>query len=167
MCSPGDGTKTLWLAPVGTTTFAAGPTTASASGVSATISVPQTAGDHHLYVVNAQGNASAASNSIVRQRWNHVDDRAAGVTCSGTWSNRTDAKGMNGSERFTSTAGNHTEYAFTGSDVRYLGMAQPNMGKVDVYLDGALAQAGIDAYAATVTKRVPLFEKTDLAAGPT
>ncbi|WP_308010696.1 RICIN domain-containing protein [Streptomyces sp. AC495_CC817] len=40
------------------------------------------------------------------------------------------------------------------------------MGKVDVYVDGALAQAGIDAYASTVTKQVPLFEKTDLASGP-
>jgi hypothetical protein len=164
--SPGDGTKTLWLAPSGTTTFAAGPTMTSASGTSTSISVPQTAGDYRLYVVDAQGNASAASKALVRQRWNHVDDRTAGVTYSGTWSNWNDTKDMNGSEKFTSTAGNYAEFSFTGSGVRYLSMTQPNMGKVDVYLDGALAQAGIDAYASTVTKQVPLFEKTDLAAGP-
>lgn len=164
--SPGDGTKTLWLAPSGTTTFAAGPTMTSASGTSTSISVPQTAGDYRLYVVDAQGNASAASKALVRQRWNHVDDRAAGVTYSGTWSNWNDTKDMNGSEKFTSTAGNYAEFSFTGSGLRYLSMTQPNMGKVDVYLDGALAQAGIDAYASTVTKQVPLFEKTDLAAGP-
>jgi hypothetical protein len=164
--SPGDGTKTLWLAPSGTTTFAAGPTMTSASGTSTSIRVPQTAGDYRLYVVDAQGNASAASKALVRQHWNHVDDRTAGVTYSGTWSNWNDTKDMNGSEKFTSTAGNYAEFSFTGSGVRYLSMTQPNMGKVDVYLDGALAQAGIDAYASTVTKQVPLFEKTDLAAGP-
>ncbi|MFI2207949.1 RICIN domain-containing protein [Streptomyces sp. NPDC020192] len=164
--SPGDGTKTLWLAPSGTTTFAAGPTMTSASGTATSLSVPQTAGDYRLYIVDAQGNASAASKALVRQRWNHVDDKAAGVTYSGTWSNWNDTKDMNGSEKFTSTAGNYAEFSFTGSGVRYLGMTQPNMGKVDVYLDGTLAQAGIDAYASTVTKQVPLFEKTDLAAGP-
>jgi hypothetical protein len=164
--SPGDGTKTLWLAPSGTTTFAAGPTMTSASGTSTTISVPQTAGDYRLYVVDAQGNASAASKALVRQRWNHVDDKAAGVTYSGTWSNWNDTKDMNGSEKYTTGVGSYAEYPFTGSGVRYLSMKQPNMGKVDVYLDGALAQSGIDAYASTVTKQVPLFEKTDLAAGP-
>lgn len=164
--SPGDGTKTLWLAPSGTTTFAAGPTMTSASGTASSINVPQAAGDYRLYVVDAQGHASAASKALVRQRWNHVDDKAAGVTYSGTWSNWNDTKDMNGSEKFTSTAGNYAEFSFTGSGVRYLSMTQPNMGKVDVYLDGTLAQAGIDAYASTVTKQVPLFEKTDLATGP-
>ncbi|MFD9123952.1 RICIN domain-containing protein [Kitasatospora sp. NPDC059571] len=163
---PKDATKTLWLAPAGTTTFAAGPTKTSASGTATSISVPQAAGDYRLYVVDAQGNASPASKALVRQRWNHVDDKAAGVTYSGTWSNWNDTKDMNGSEKFTSTAGNYAEYSFTGTGVRYLGMTQPNMGKVDVYLDGTLTRAGIDAYAPTVTKQVPLFEKTDLAAGP-
>ncbi|MGQ4434399.1 RICIN domain-containing protein [Streptomyces sp. SAS_260] len=164
--SPGDSTKTLWLAPSGTTTFAAGPTMTSASGTSATIRVPQTAGDYRLYVVDAQGHASAASKALVRQRWNHVDDKAAGVTYSGAWSNWNDTKDMNGSEKFTNTTGNYAEFSFTGTGVRYLSMTQPNMGKVDVYLDGTLSQAGIDAYASTVTKQVPLFEKTDLPAGP-
>ncbi|WNM32583.1 RICIN domain-containing protein [Streptomyces sp. Li-HN-5-11] len=164
--SPGDSTKTLWLAPAGTTTFAAGPTMTSASGTSTSINVPQAAGDYRLYVLDAQGSASAASKALVRQRWNHVDDKAAGVTYSGAWSNWNDTKDMNGSEKFTSTAGNYAEFSFTGTGVRYLGMTQPNMGKVHVYLDGTLAQAGMDAYAPTVTKQVPLFEKTDLAAGP-
>ncbi|MEU3891564.1 RICIN domain-containing protein [Streptomyces sp. NPDC029041] len=164
--SPGDSTKTLWLAPAGTTTFTAGSTKTSARGTATSIRVPQAAGDYRLYVVDAQGNASAASKALVRQRWDHVDDKAAGVTYSGTWSNWNDTQDMNGSEKFTSTAGNYAEFAFTGSGVRYLSMTQPNMGKVDVYIDGTLVQSGIDAYASTVTKQVPLFEKTDLAAGP-
>ncbi|MFF1720510.1 RICIN domain-containing protein [Streptomyces sviceus] len=164
--SLGDATKTLWLAPSGTTTFAAGPTMTSASGTSTSIRVPQMAGDYRLYVVDAQGNASPTSKALVRQRWSHVDDKAAGVTYSGTWSNWNDTKDMNGSEKYTGTAGNYAEFSFNGSGVRYLSMTQPNMGKVDVYVDGTLSQAGIDAYASTVTKQVPLFEKTDLAAGP-
>ncbi|MEV6209526.1 RICIN domain-containing protein [Kitasatospora sp. NPDC051914] len=166
MRSPQDATKTLWLAPAGTATFAAGPTMTSASGTSTSIRVPQTAGDYRLYVVDARGNVSAASNALVRQRWNHVDDKAAGVTYSGTWSNWNDTRDVNGSEKVASTAGNYAEFSFTGSGVRYLSMTQPNMGKVDVYIDGTLTRAGIDAYAPTVTKQVPLFEKTDLAAGP-
>jgi hypothetical protein len=162
----GDATSTLWLAPSGTTTFTVGPTMTKAAGTATSIAVPQTAGQYRLYVVDAQGNASPASKSLVRQSWAYVDDKAAGVTYSGTWSNWNDTKDMNGSEKFTSRAGDSVQYAFTGSGVRYLSMKQPNMGKVDVYLDGALVQSGIDAYASTVTKQVVLFEKTDLAAGP-
>ncbi|MFF9808383.1 RICIN domain-containing protein [Streptomyces coeruleorubidus] len=164
--STGDSTKTLWLAPSGTTTFAVGPTMTKASGTATTISVPPSVGDYRLYVVDAQGNASAASDALVRQRWAYVDDKAASVTYSAGWSNWNDTQDFNGSEKFTSSAGNYVEYSFTGSAIRYLSMKQPNMGKVDVYIDGALAQAGIDAYASTVTKQVVLFEKTDLAAGP-
>ncbi|MEV4859514.1 RICIN domain-containing protein [Streptomyces ossamyceticus] len=164
--SVGDATGTLWLAPSGTTTFAVGPTMTKAAGTATSIAVPQTAGQYRLYVVDAQGNASPASKSLVRQSWAYVDDKAAGVTYSGTWSNWNDTKDMNGSEKFTSRAGDSVQYAFTGSGVRYLSMKQPNMGKVDLYLDGALVQSGIDAYASTVTKQVVLFEKTDLAAGP-
>lgn len=162
----GDATRTLWLAPSGTTTFAVGPTMTKASGTAPTISVPPTVGDYRLYVVDAQGNASAASKSLVRQRWGYVDDKDSSLTYSSGWSNWNDSQDFKGSEKFTNRMGDYVQYSFTGSGVRYLSMKQPNMGKVDVYIDGALAQSGIDAYASTVTKQVVLFEKTDLAAGP-
>ncbi|MFI6007431.1 RICIN domain-containing protein [Streptomyces sp. NPDC051243] len=162
----GDGTRTLWLAPSGTTTFAVGPTMTKAAGTATAISVPPTVGDYRLYVVDAQGNASPASKSLVRQLWAYVDDKDSSVTYSSGWSNWNDSKDFNGSEKFASRAGDSVQYSFTGSAIRYLSMKQPNMGKVDVYIDGTLAQAGIDAYAPTVTKQVVLFEKTDLAAGP-
>jgi len=44
-------------------------------------------------------------------------------------------------------------------------MTQPNMGKVDVYVDGTLVQSDIDAYAPVTTKQVVLFRKTDLSIG--
>ncbi|MER6069632.1 RICIN domain-containing protein [Streptomyces sp. NPDC001817] len=162
----GDATRTLWLAPSGTTTFAVGPTMTKAAGTATTIAVPPKPGDYRLYVVDAQGNASAASKSLVRQRWTYVDDKDSGLTYSSSWSNWNDSQDYKGSESYTNRAGDYVQYSFTGSGVRYLSMKQPNMGKVDVYIDGTLAQSGIDAYASTVTKQVLLFEKTDLAAGP-
>ena len=162
----GDATRTLWLAPSGTTTFAVGPTMTKAAGTATAIAVPPKPGDYRLYVVDNQGNASPASKSLVRQRYAFVDDKDSGLTYSSGWSNWNDPRDFNGSEKYTNTAGDYVQYSFTGSGVRYLSMKQPNMGKVDVYVDGTLAQSGIDAYASTVTKQVPLFEKTDLAAGP-
>ncbi|MFY1690466.1 RICIN domain-containing protein [Plantactinospora sp. WMMB782] len=66
--SSGDATRTVWLAPAGTTSFAAGPTMTSASGTATSIAVPTTAGEYRLYVLDAQGNRSAESRSIVRQQ---------------------------------------------------------------------------------------------------
>nr|WP_230416847.1 RICIN domain-containing protein [Micromonospora tarapacensis] len=66
--STGDASRTVWLAPSGTTTFAAGPTMTSAGGTATSIAVPTTQGEYRLYVVDAQGNRSAESTSIVRQQ---------------------------------------------------------------------------------------------------
>lgn len=66
--STGDATKTVWLAPAGTTTFTAGPTMTRAAGNATSIAVPSAAGEYRLYVVDAQGNRSAESTSIVRQQ---------------------------------------------------------------------------------------------------
>ncbi|MFE9450210.1 RICIN domain-containing protein [Streptomyces sp. NPDC006739] len=98
--------------------------------------------------------------------WAYVADKDPGLTYSSAWSDWNDSKDFDGSERYTNKTGDYVQYSFTGSGVRYLSMKQPNMGKVDVYIDGTLAQSGIDAYASTVTEQVPLFEETDLPAGP-
>jgi hypothetical protein len=66
--SAGDATRTVWLAPAGTTTFAVGPTMTRAEGTATTIAVPASPGDYRLYVLDAQGNRSAESRSIVRQQ---------------------------------------------------------------------------------------------------
>ncbi|MFI5916030.1 lectin [Dactylosporangium sp. NPDC051541] len=63
----GDATRTVWLAPSGTTTFTAGPTMTSAGGTATAIAVPTTAGDYRLFVVDQQGNRSAESKWLVRQ----------------------------------------------------------------------------------------------------
>ncbi|ROO59634.1 parallel beta helix pectate lyase-like protein [Micromonospora sp. Llam0] len=66
--SAGDATRTIWLAPSGTTAFAAGPTMTRADGTATSIAVPTTPGDYRLYILDAQGNRSAESRSIVRQQ---------------------------------------------------------------------------------------------------
>ncbi|GII81380.1 hypothetical protein Sru01_63620 [Sphaerisporangium rufum] len=65
--STGDASKSVWLAPLGTTSFTAGPTMTRADGTATSIAVPTTAGEYRLYVVDAQGNRSAESKSLVRQ----------------------------------------------------------------------------------------------------
>jgi hypothetical protein len=66
--SAGDATKTVWLAPSGTTNFVVGPTMTKAAGTATTIAVPTSPGSYRLYVVDAQGNRSPESKSIVRQQ---------------------------------------------------------------------------------------------------
>ncbi|GGU15679.1 hypothetical protein GCM10010178_04050 [Lentzea flava] len=66
--SIGDATRTVWLAPLGTTNFVPGSTMTKASGTATTIDVPTTAGDYRLYVLDAQGNRSAESKSLVRRQ---------------------------------------------------------------------------------------------------
>jgi hypothetical protein len=64
----GDATKSIWLAPIGTTTFVAGATMTRTDGAATSIAVPATAGEYRLFVVDAQGVRSAESKSIVRQQ---------------------------------------------------------------------------------------------------
>ncbi|MEU8001933.1 ricin-type beta-trefoil lectin domain protein [Catellatospora sp. NPDC049111] len=63
----GDSTKSVWLAPYGTTSFTAGATMTRADGTATSIAVPSTAGEYRLYVVDAQGVRSVESKSIVRR----------------------------------------------------------------------------------------------------
>jgi hypothetical protein len=66
--STGDATRSVWLAPSGTTTFVAGPTMTRAGGTATAIAVPASSGEYRLYVVDASGNRSAESKWIVRQQ---------------------------------------------------------------------------------------------------
>ena len=65
--SSGDASRRIWLAPSGTTSFTAGPTMTTTDGAATSIAVPSSAGDYRLFVLDAQGNRSAESASIVRR----------------------------------------------------------------------------------------------------
>ena len=136
-----------------------------AGGTATSISVPKAAGDYKLYVVDALGNSSAESRFLVRQQWNYVDDKDVSVTYSPAWTNYNSSSDYSGSESYILSANSYAEHTFDGTGVRYLSMTQPNMGKVDVYIDGVLAQADIDAYAPSTTKQVVLYQNANLLNG--
>ncbi|KRF42999.1 C1 family peptidase [Paenibacillus sp. Soil787] len=94
-----------------------------------------------------------------------VDDINKDITYNVTWSKYSSSRDYGGSESFTSVAGNYAQYTFTGSTIRYIGMKQPNMGKVDVYLDGVLIQADIDCYSSTTIKQALIFSASGLTNG--
>ncbi|CAN7364868.1 DUF1080 domain-containing protein [Paenibacillus sp. LjRoot153] len=94
-----------------------------------------------------------------------VDDRDPAVTYSGTWSQSSSASDYSSTETYNRTAGAYAQFTFTGTSISLISMKQHNMGLIDVYIDGVLDTANIDAYAATTTKQVTLFSKTGLTAG--
>ncbi|GAB1821494.1 RICIN domain-containing protein [Herbidospora sp. RD11066] len=79
----GDSSKTIWLAPSGTTTFTAGATMTRAAGNATSIAVPTANGEYRLFVVDAQGTRSSAS--LVRQG---SGSSGGGQQIVGTQSNR-------------------------------------------------------------------------------
>ncbi|MCJ8011516.1 glycoside hydrolase N-terminal domain-containing protein [Paenibacillus sp. KQZ6P-2] len=91
-----------------------------------------------------------------------VDDRDASVTYNGAWSNYNDGSDYLGTEKYSSAAGSYAQFTFTGTSIKYISMKQQNMGIVDVYLDGVLAQGDIDLYASKTTKQVVAYSKAGL-----
>nr|WP_062335063.1 RICIN domain-containing protein [Herbidospora sakaeratensis] len=117
--STGDSSKSVWLAPNGTTSFTAGATMTRAGGTATSIAVPTTNGEYRLFVVDAQGNRSAASVSLVRQggggnsgggqqivggQSNRCVDIAGGSTANNAQAQLYDC-GSGTNQRFTHTSG--------------------------------------------------------------
>lgn len=114
----GDASRRIWLAPAGTTTFAAGPTMTTTDGAATTIAVPSSAGEYRLFVVDAQGNRSAASTFIVRSQGgggqqsgqivgaqsSRCVDVPSGTTTNGTQTQLWDCDGT-AKQRWTHTSG--------------------------------------------------------------
>lgn len=64
--SSGDAGNTVWFAPAGTSSFAAGPTMTKAAGTATSIPVPTTAGTYKLFVVDSQGKKLGESTALLR-----------------------------------------------------------------------------------------------------
>ncbi|MWV44768.1 hypothetical protein GRF59_14200 [Paenibacillus sp. HJL G12] len=94
-----------------------------------------------------------------------VDDRDAAIVYSGTWNRYNSPEDYQGTETYSNQTGATAEFAFTGTEIRYVSAKQRNHGKIDVYIDGALAAENIDAYDPTTKKQQLLFEKKNLAPG--
>ena len=67
LVSSGDASNVVWLAPAGTTNFVvdAAHITKTDSGTDTWINAPTTAGDYHVFVMDAAGNVSSASTATV------------------------------------------------------------------------------------------------------
>lgn len=96
-----------------------------------------------------------------------VEDNAAGIAYSGSWSTSvpsgTGYSGNNG--HFTTTAGSDVQYTFNGTNVVWSGVKGPDHGTADVYIDGALDNS-VDLYAANRFVNTEIFSKVGLANGP-
>jgi len=64
----------------------------------------------------------------------------------------------------TSCEGASATFEFTGTGVRWLGATHSSRGWADVYIDGALAEEGVDQ-TGDLVYMTPIFEITGLAAG--
>ncbi len=64
--SNGDASAMVWLAPAGTTTFAAGATMTKAAGDATSIAVPTTPGNYKLFIVDGQGKKIGESSALLR-----------------------------------------------------------------------------------------------------
>jgi fructan beta-fructosidase len=100
----------------------------------------------------------AASSSTI------VDDKNAGVTYTGTWTQANEGRYFGGSCHFSGSASASVEASFTGTRVEWYGLKNTDLGKADVFLDGVLAQGAIDAYSAK-RQNALLFTRGGLPSG--
>ncbi|MCR8644374.1 glycoside hydrolase N-terminal domain-containing protein [Paenibacillus sp. N1-5-1-14] len=94
-----------------------------------------------------------------------IDENDTSVVYTGTWNTYSSPQDYGGTEKYSNTAGSTAQFTFTGTTIKLISMTQSNMGKIDVYVDGVLAQADIDCYAPSTTKQVAVFSKTGLTQG--
>ncbi|WP_173119588.1 glycosyl hydrolase family 95 catalytic domain-containing protein [Paenibacillus qinlingensis] len=94
-----------------------------------------------------------------------VDDLDPAIVYTGAWSTYNDSADYSGTEKYSGVAGASAEFTFTGTSIDFISMKQTNLGKIDVYLDGVLAQADIDCYATSTNKQVVLFSRSGLERG--
>jgi len=137
-----------------TATFAFTPTDGSVS----------ITGDGTLALVSADFHplsrawpGKAASASVI------IDDKSPGAMYTGAWTQANEGRYFGGSCHVSPPAGS-VEASFTGTRVEWYGLKNVDLGKADVYLDGILAQSGIDAYSAK-RQNALLFTKGGLVNG--
>jgi hypothetical protein len=100
----------------------------------------------------------AASTSTI------VDDKNASVVYTGIWTQANEGRYFGGSCHFSGSALADVQTMFRGTRIEWYGLKNVDLGFADVYLDGALVQAGIDTYSAK-RQNALLFTRGGLANG--
>ncbi|KRE64718.1 DUF4073 domain-containing protein [Paenibacillus sp. Soil750] len=121
--------------------------------------------DNKVLVIDDVNYINTRPNAVPAVQKIKVDDRDPSVVYTGTWSTYNDGGDYNGTEKYSGTAGASAEFTFTGTSIDFISMKQTNLGKIDVYLDGVLAQADMDCYATSTNKQVVLFSRSGLESG--
>jgi hypothetical protein len=63
------------------------------------------------------------------------------------------------------TAGDHVSFAFNGTSIAWIGTRSKEHGMADVYIDGVLDRAGVDAFLPKKAYQQAIYEKGGLAPG--
>lgn len=92
-----------------------------------------------------------------------VNDSNSDVVYNGTWNSYTNDNAYYSNDCHVGNSG-YIEYTFNGTSIDWYGLKNNDLGIADVYIDGALDQAGIDCYSTTrgVQK---LYSKSGLSNG--
>ncbi len=96
--------------------------------------------------------------------WTRIEQNASGVTRSGTWYNIVSSSASGGSYMRSNTTGNFATFTFTGTGVRWIGIASTTGGIANVTLDGTAAGT-VDQYAPSATFGRVMFQRTGLSSG--
>jgi hypothetical protein len=92
-----------------------------------------------------------------------VQENAAAVKLSGTWTNQVVAGSFGGSVRWAQTNRDKAQHKFTGTSVMWVTTVGPNRGRATVSIDGGAAVT-VDLYAPVQQTAVVRFSRTGLAA---
>jgi hypothetical protein len=94
-----------------------------------------------------------------------IDDRGSGVRYTGNAVVSNEDRYFGGSCTVLRDAGTSVTATFTGTRVDWYGLKNVDLGRADVYLDGALVMSGIDCYSAT-RQNLQLFTASGLTNEP-
>jgi hypothetical protein len=96
--------------------------------------------------------------------WTRVEQNGSGLTYTGTWTAYSDSRASGGAYRRSNATNSSVKFVFTGSGVRWMGIASPNGGIANVTLDG-VSLGSIDQYASTVSFARTRLERLELTSG--
>jgi len=122
------------------------------AGTTQSVSVPVPA-----MIVDVWANAGADS---------EINDNAAAVSYTGSWTDSTGQSGdYNSDEHYSGTAGNYVTVTFTGTSIAWISSDGPNHGYANAYLDGSSTPVAtnVDSYGATIVGQQTQLSLTGLS----
>jgi hypothetical protein len=85
------------------------------------------------------------------------DDVDPVVSYTGTWGHNSDYNRYDGTQSFSDNAGDSASFTFNGTQVAYVYDAQPNLGHVQVRIDGTIVTADLDEYSALLNAQLRMI----------